>query len=482
MEITRTLISNLILRACLFLTGSISGYFAVAQTTTPTPSGSTTAMEIVGSPGGVSAYDAGTAAAGTTAATPPTIYGGYTGATGECAASATLLNSATCNSCDGSGRVTCNQTSIHPDLYLTVTLRSSTASSFTGTPRVRWKFSGELAGHAIDNTAAPSLVAGTPFTVQIKWSNLCSYAGGNSSCTADIDASKTLSIGIDTNNDDATIEEKVDFNFIFRYLQPASSTNTLTACPVGTPGLVNQGICDYTVAAGDEKVVITDYATADNSLKTPNTSVTYNRIIMFYQKGVGNASTVTNKSDYLILNLINNSPAEPSISDQRITGLENDVKYCFALGNMDQTGIISYFPPDSVLTNSAQVCATPSQVVGLLDDKHCFIATATYGSDMAPEVQTFRKFRNEFLLKNFVGRYLVKFYYKFGPEAAEWISSSEILKAVSLGILWPLLMFVKLSLFLGMIPAIIVGLISILLLKRAFPLLFQGFKALKGDA
>ncbi len=437
----------------------------------------------MGSPSGLSAYDGGTAASGTATATAPTIYGGYTGTSGGCGTTGSPSTSSTCSSCDGSGLVTCNQSSIHPNLYLTVTLKSSTAGSFTGTSRVRWKFSGETSGHAIDNAAAPSLSVGVPFTVQIKWSNLCSYSGGNSSCTLDLSSSKTLSIGIDTNNDDATIEDKVDFNFVFRYLAPGVPTpNTLTACPVGSSSaVVDQGICDYTVSPGDEKVYITDYAAASNDLHTSNATVNYNRIIMFYQKNVANAAAVTNNSDYLLLSLKNNSPLEPSISDQRITGLENDVKYCFALGNVDQTGIISYFPPSTVLS-SAQVCATPSQVVGLLDDKHCFIATATFGSDMAPEVQTFRKFRNEFLLTNLAGRGFVKFYYKFGPKVAEWVSHSEALRALSLWVLWPLLMFAKISLAFGVIPALLAALLSVFVLKKVFYIVFPSRKAVKGDA
>jgi hypothetical protein len=472
-EVSRTIISKILLKTILF-TSSVTCSLAVAQT-------AGTAMEIVGSPGGVSAYDAGTVGAGTTTATAPTIYGGYTGTTGECGVPPST--SATCNSCDGSGLVVCNQTSIHPNLYLTVTLKSSTAGSFTASSRIRWKFSGETSGHAIDNSTAPLLAVGTAFTVQIKWSNLCTYAGSDSNCKLDIISSKTLSIGIDTNNDDATIEEKIDFNFVFHYLEPGVTTNTLTACPVGTPVAdATQGICDYSVSAGDEKVFITDYAASSNDLKTANSSVSYNRIVMFYQKGVLDATAVKNNSDYLILNLKNNFPAEPSVSDQRITGLENDVKYCFALGNMDQTGIISFFPPGSALSSATKVCATPSQVVGLLDDKHCFIATATFGSELAPEVQTFRKFRNEFLLTNLVGRSLVKAYYKFGPEVAEWVSHSEALRTLSVWVLWPILMFVKLSLLLGMIPAALVAAISFFLLVKAFSLAFQGRKTLKEDA
>lgn len=436
-------------------------------------------MELVGSPAGVSAYQAGTAASGTVAATSPTIYGGLTNATGTCVSPTD--NTATCNSCDGSGLFPCNQTAVHEDLILQVTLKSSTAATFQGTPKVKWRFAGETGGaHNIDNATTPSLVAGQAFTVQVKWSNLCYYAGAGSDCKTDLTAVKTLNIGIDNNNDD-TFEEKYDFNFVVRYVDP-SLTATSTPCPVGTaPASSDQGICDYTVSKGDEKVYITEYAASSNDLETSNSAVKFNRIVMFYSLNAADASTVTNTSDYLVLNLTSNSPSEPSISENRITGLTNGTTYCFALGNMDQTGNISFFPDSTVLADVNKVCATPTEVVGLLDDKHCFIATATFGSEMAPEVQTFRRFRNEFLLTNSVGRFLVKGYYKFGPEAAEWVSHSEALRTLSLWTLWPLLMFVKLSLALGLLPAALISLAAITLLKKSSLLLWQRRWA-KGDA
>jgi len=471
-EVSRTIISKFILIAGLF-----AASIANAQTPTPTPA----VLSMQGTPSGLSAYDAGTVASGTTPATTPTIFGGYTGAQNGCTSP---VSTSTCDSCLGGGSLAaCNPTSIHPTLLLSVTLLP-VASSLTGTsaPRVRWKISTSASVYAIANT--PSLVAGQPFTAQISWANLCTAAGGNGTCTSDIITSQSLTIWIDTDNNDATIEEKVDFNFVFRYIAPLTADNLTGSCPVGGPNnsVATEGICDYTIYRGDEKVYITEYAAGSNELTTPNTNVKYNRLALFYVKNAG-VGTITTSSLKLILSLTNNAPSPPEIADPRITGLENDVKHCFALGNMDQAGNISYFPVVAELTNpanDAKFCATPSQVVGLLDDKHCFIATATFGSTMASEVQTFRAFRNKFLLSNSIGKSFVNFYYTWGPEAAEWISHNAFLKTLSLWALWPMLLFVKLCLAWGLLPASFVALATAILLKKSVSVLWQRRSQMKG--
>ncbi len=45
----------------------------------------------------------------------------------------------------------------------------------------------------------------------------------------------------------------------------------------------------------------------------------------------------------------------------------------------------------------------------------CYIATACYGNYDAPEVITFRNFRDKKLLNNSYGKSFVKFYYKYSP-------------------------------------------------------------------
>lgn len=61
----------------------------------------------------------------------------------------------------------------------------------------------------------------------------------------------------------------------------------------------------------------------------------------------------------------------------------------------------------------------------------CFVATAVYGSSLAPEVMVFRQFRDERLVISKGGRALVQLYYFASPPVARLISRFEILKSVT---------------------------------------------------
>ena len=52
----------------------------------------------------------------------------------------------------------------------------------------------------------------------------------------------------------------------------------------------------------------------------------------------------------------------------------------------------------------------------------CFIATAAYGSSMAPHVKILREYRDRFLFHNKVGDLFVKLYYIYSPPIAEFIA------------------------------------------------------------
>ncbi|MEI6155268.1 MAG: CFI-box-CTERM domain-containing protein, partial [Deltaproteobacteria bacterium] len=75
----------------------------------------------------------------------------------------------------------------------------------------------------------------------------------------------------------------------------------------------------------------------------------------------------------------------------------------------------------------------------------CFIATATYGSLMAPEVILFRQFRNVYLEPRPFGKVLVKAYYKISPPVARVISRSKILKWIIRQILKPIIIILKMD-------------------------------------
>jgi len=70
----------------------------------------------------------------------------------------------------------------------------------------------------------------------------------------------------------------------------------------------------------------------------------------------------------------------------------------------------------------------------------CIIATATYGSELTPEVQFLRNFRDKLVLSTFAGRTFMSvfdtWYYSFSPGAADFVSSHPMIMAVMRAVLY----------------------------------------------
>lgn len=74
----------------------------------------------------------------------------------------------------------------------------------------------------------------------------------------------------------------------------------------------------------------------------------------------------------------------------------------------------------------------------------CFIATAAYGSSLAPEVIILSRFRDDVLLNSTIGRAFVKFYYLTSPPLAAFIAKTNFLRVVTRRILLaPILCLLK---------------------------------------
>jgi hypothetical protein len=61
---------------------------------------------------------------------------------------------------------------------------------------------------------------------------------------------------------------------------------------------------------------------------------------------------------------------------------------------------------------------------------HCFIATAAYGTETAPELDILRDFRDQVLLENAAGSRFVQAYYKLSPPVANFIAENGLVRAI----------------------------------------------------
>jgi lysophospholipase L1-like esterase len=108
----------------------------------------------------------------------------------------------------------------------------------------------------------------------------------------------------------------------------------------------------------------------------------------------------------------------------------------------------------------------------------CFIATAAFGSDLAPKVILLKKFRDRFLLTNIPGRVFVNLYYHYSPPIADFIARHDLLRAGIRLLLYPLIAVAYLLLHSGWI--IRIGFIAFFVLSSLYVIgILQGRKMQK---
>lgn len=78
----------------------------------------------------------------------------------------------------------------------------------------------------------------------------------------------------------------------------------------------------------------------------------------------------------------------------------------------------------------------------IIGNNICFVATAAFGTPMAPEIMVLRRWRDETLMRNGLGRAFVRTYYRLSPPLARFIARNERVGSVTRALLRPLVTWV----------------------------------------
>lgn len=367
----------------------------------------------------------------------------------------------------------CNNNQTESGQTFNVTIKSDKSDIFTTSTKVA-----AMVGTTYINLTPSSGTIGVnqEVSVAINWSDICSAAGSSvgSSCAESFIA--TLKVGFDKDGGGTALAEYQQFTISYRVVG-GSQTQSFPCSPAVAPADTYEGFCDFVVFPGDEKIYVEPTVNNTNSYKvgklvsstssagTADASGQYYAALRLYYAQGTNFSVISPSSLEYVDLPFNSTTGE--LTKKKITGLTNETPYVFVSASVDQGGNVTYFSDIALLNNSTASAdywqtqaAVPHQVVGLLDEKKCFIATAAFGSEMDGFVQKFRDFRNQFLLTSSSGQKFVRSYYKISPYYANIISQSEILKSIARGFLYPLLVIVQLSLMIGLVPTFVILLLG----------------------
>lgn len=369
-----------------------------------------------------------------------------------------------CNSCAKLASITlgsepCNDNEIHQSLPFQITLRSDQAEDYVNcTSLIVGRVAGETTIFAPDfptTTITPGR-AGQDVTASFSWSKLCQAAGGEAGCTKSFN--KKFEFSFDRACNQSELQSGApQIRVVFRFV--ATSPKMTLGCGAGggTAPAAFEGLCNYVVVPGDEKVFIrnTEGVTA-NAFDVPDLTVGGNTGDVKDASGMKYAAFRV-----YFLPLASGAPSQmnyttpfsdlaisgTTLSESRVQGLTNGVEYMFWGSMVDQAGTVTHFPDISALTTDQQ--GTPEKVFGLLDEKGCFVATAAYGTPQAGEIQILREFRDVVLARTETGRAFIRWYYEHSPEWAAVIRDHEMLRGVVRAFLDPMIGMANLSLRYG---------------------------------
>ncbi len=303
----------------------------------------------------------------------------------------------------------------------------------------------------------------------MNWSDVCPKVVTGNDCTTSFSGS--IKIGVDSGNDNTLDGTPLIVNI--KGIVPdgtLGSRDTISGFCDSTTRDAAHGICAFNAYPGDEKIYLEDVIGGGNFPLETNTQLKFVRVIYSsesFNKSKLNPHDAIEKGHFADLPIGTVKEAEkPELSTRVVEGLTNNTLYYFRVMVVDEAGNMSDITDDTEYTSNSDcassvddepadsfacpLTATPDEVVGLLNkDMNCFISTVAYGSTFADKVNTFREFRHRFLLPHSWGRKFNILYYQYGSQLSQYIAQSEVFKAAARVVLFPIWMFARLALDIG---------------------------------
>jgi hypothetical protein len=100
-------------------------------------------------------------------------------------------------------------------------------------------------------------------------------------------------------------------------------------------------------------------------------------------------------------------------------------------------------PQAEIMPGKTPGDTAPAAPIKSFPQKFCFIATAAYGSPLAPEVVLLSAYRDNYLAQHLLGRKFIQLYYRLSPQLAARVSRKNMLQTCTRWLLTPIIYILK---------------------------------------
>ncbi|MBS7638102.1 carboxypeptidase regulatory-like domain-containing protein [Candidatus Bathyarchaeota archaeon] len=223
-----------------------------------------------------------------------------------------------------------------------------------------------------------------------------------------------------------------DGGYTYSFSPPRAGSYRIKASWPGNP--------EYSPAESTVSTLTVEKFSPTISLSASKTSATVGETV----KVSGSISPFKAATEVVI---VVSSPTEKK--EYSISSPDGKFEYNLKLEAKGTWRVKARIPESSTYTTaeSSEIQITAEEVKA--EEKRCIIATVTFGSEVAPEVNLLRAFRDGLILSTQAGRgfYVAfdAFYYSWSTPVANFIEENPILKPVVKALIYPLLGILKLT-------------------------------------